>query len=282
MLKIGEFSKLSQVSIKTLRHYDDIDLLKPLQIDRFTNYRYYSIDQLPHIHRIMVLKELGLSLEQIKLMLRQDLPVGHIRGMLNLKQSEIQQRVREEQQRLRRIEFRLRMIEMEEQLPLLDVVVKELQPLYALTIRRSMRQEDMVALGLEFENVMTEHNFDLAGPVSEIRFEEDFQFGHDDVEFAWPVSSSITDRIPLKTFGTLQPKMIDGLPMVASYIVRGINPDNFADILPIFRRWIVDNEYELCPSHRLVFHRGPTEHAEYEDWIIEFQHEISLKQDDAI
>ena len=47
MLKIGEFSKLSRVSVRMLRHYDEIGLLKPAEIDRFTDYRYYREDQLP-------------------------------------------------------------------------------------------------------------------------------------------------------------------------------------------------------------------------------------------
>ena len=42
MLKIGEFSKLSRVSVRMLRHYDEIGLLKPAEIDRFTDYRYYK------------------------------------------------------------------------------------------------------------------------------------------------------------------------------------------------------------------------------------------------
>ena len=47
MLKIGEFSKLSRVSVRMLRHYDEIGLLKPAEIDTFTDYRYYREDQLP-------------------------------------------------------------------------------------------------------------------------------------------------------------------------------------------------------------------------------------------
>jgi DNA-binding transcriptional MerR regulator len=117
MLKIGEFSRLSQVTVATLHHYDEIDLLKPAQIDPFTNYRYYSVEQLSHIHRIMALKELGLSLEQIGLMLDEDVSTEQIRGMLRLKRAEIQQVVREEQQRLTRVEFRLRMIDAEDNFP---------------------------------------------------------------------------------------------------------------------------------------------------------------------
>jgi len=73
MFKIGDFSKLSRVSIKTLRFYDEKGLLKPRGVDRFTRYRYYELDQLPALYRILGLKELGFSLEQIGRLLEGDL-----------------------------------------------------------------------------------------------------------------------------------------------------------------------------------------------------------------
>ena len=92
MLKIGEFSRLSQVPVKTLRYYDEIDLFKPSGIDRFTDYRYYTLDQLSRIHSIMALKELGLSLEEVAQMLYKDLPPEQIRGMFRLKQAQVRER----------------------------------------------------------------------------------------------------------------------------------------------------------------------------------------------
>ena len=65
MLKIGEFSKLSRISVRMLRHYDEIGLLKPAQIDRFTDYRYYREDQPPTAGRIAALKEMGFSLADL-------------------------------------------------------------------------------------------------------------------------------------------------------------------------------------------------------------------------
>lgn len=59
MLKIGEFSKLTQVSVRMLRHYDEIGLLKPAEIDCFTDYRYYKEEQLPAMCRIKALKDMG-------------------------------------------------------------------------------------------------------------------------------------------------------------------------------------------------------------------------------
>jgi DNA-binding transcriptional MerR regulator len=109
--KIGEFSRISRVSVKTLRYYDEIGLLTPVRVDRFTGYRYYSADQLPRLNRTLALKDLGLSLEQIAALLDDDLPPAEIRGMLRLKRVEIQQHLEEEQARLARIEARLEQIE---------------------------------------------------------------------------------------------------------------------------------------------------------------------------
>ncbi len=66
MYKIGEFAKVSGISIRTLRFYDNIDLFKPDDIDLFTGYRYYSEERLEEIQLIMWLKDLGFSLEEIK------------------------------------------------------------------------------------------------------------------------------------------------------------------------------------------------------------------------
>ena len=93
MFRIGEFSKLSQVSVKTLRYYDQIGLLHPAEVDRFTSYRYYSTDQLHRLNRILALKDLGLSLEQIGLVLDHDLSPDELRGMLRMKQLELEQQV---------------------------------------------------------------------------------------------------------------------------------------------------------------------------------------------
>ncbi len=73
MIKIGEFSKLVQVPVATLRYYDQVGLLKPIEVDRFTGYRYYSASQLPRLHRILALKGLGFSLEQIGAVLAEGL-----------------------------------------------------------------------------------------------------------------------------------------------------------------------------------------------------------------
>ena len=65
-LKIGEFSQLMQVTVKTLRHYEQKGLLVPDEVDEWTGYRYYSIDQMQRLKTIRDLQRLGFSLDEIK------------------------------------------------------------------------------------------------------------------------------------------------------------------------------------------------------------------------
>lgn len=110
-LKIGDFARLGQVTVQTLRHYDDLGILKPSQVDPLSGYRYYELNQLPRLHRILELKDLGFSLEQITHLLDEDLPPAELHGMLRLKRAELRRQVDEGFDRLERLEARLRMIE---------------------------------------------------------------------------------------------------------------------------------------------------------------------------
>src|SRR5215468_5206438 len=107
MFRIGEFSKLVQVPVPTLRYYDQVGLLKPIQVDRFTGYRYYSASQLPQLHRILALKGLGFSLEQIGIALAEGLTPEQMRGMLRLRHAQISQQLIDVQSQLVEVEMRL-------------------------------------------------------------------------------------------------------------------------------------------------------------------------------
>ncbi len=135
MLKIGDFSKLSRASVKTLRYYDEMGLLKPLHVDNFTGYRYYSANQLPRLNRVLALKDLGFSLEQIAQVLNEDMPPAQLRGMLKLKRAEIEQQLEEDQERLARVEARLRQIEMEGEMSNYEVIIKKTEPQLVASVR---------------------------------------------------------------------------------------------------------------------------------------------------
>ena len=125
MFKIGEFSKLAQVPVATLRYYDQIELLKPSEVDRWSGYRRYSANQLPRIHRILALKGLGFSLDQIAGALDNGLSPEQMRGMLRLRHAQISQQLVDMQGQLVEVEMRLQQIEREDRLPAHDVLLKQ-------------------------------------------------------------------------------------------------------------------------------------------------------------
>src|SRR5262245_44477817 len=131
MLKIGDFSKLVQVSVRMLRHYDRLGLLRPIRIDADTGYRYYGVHQMARLNRILALKDLGLSLAQIAAVLDQPLSAEQLRGMLRLQQADLRQRVEREQARLARVDARLRLIAQEGTMSHDGVIVK---PVAAQTV----------------------------------------------------------------------------------------------------------------------------------------------------
>src|ERR1700761_3595120 len=95
MLNIGEFARLGQVSPRMLRHYDEIGMLRPERTDPSNGYRRYGARQLSRLHRILALRDLGFTLEQIREILEENPPVEQLRGMLRMRQAQIEQTVDE-------------------------------------------------------------------------------------------------------------------------------------------------------------------------------------------
>lgn len=134
MLKIRDFARLAEVSMTTLRYYDEIGLLKPIHIDPETGYRFYTMDQLPHLHRILAFKELGLGLTQIAEILDEGISPEAVQGMLRLKQAQLQQHIQAEQEQLVRIDARLRSLEQGSGLPTYEVVLKAVKPVTGVSL----------------------------------------------------------------------------------------------------------------------------------------------------
>ncbi len=152
MLKIGDFSILSRITIKTLRHYDEMGLLQPSFIDPESGYRYYSVALLPRLNRILVLKDMGFSLEQIRKMLEKDLSIDELRGMFLLRRAEQEERVREEQERLARLQARLSLIEKEKTMPN-DVLVKQVPEQWIASVRQVI--PSYPAVGMLYQEVVS-------------------------------------------------------------------------------------------------------------------------------
>src|SRR6266487_1338547 len=135
MFQIGEFSKITHVPGSLLRYYDEIGLFKPTHVDRVTGYRYYSVEQLPSLNRIMALKDLGLSLKQITRMLDKDVTTEEIRSILHQQKVQLEQTVRNEMERLHRVEIRLQQRDAEGTLVEQDILLKPLPSQLFFSVR---------------------------------------------------------------------------------------------------------------------------------------------------
>ncbi len=133
LLKIGEFARLGSVSPRTLRHYEDVGLLTPVQVDPVTGYRAYQPDQLARLNRIVALKDLGLSLAQVAQLL-DGVTAEQIHGMLALRRMQLEDAIDVQQAQLARVEARLRQIEREGTMSIDDIVRKHIPSVQVIAI----------------------------------------------------------------------------------------------------------------------------------------------------
>ncbi|MFD3520248.1 MerR family transcriptional regulator [Streptomyces sp. NPDC058653] len=124
MFTIGDFARHGRVSARMLRHYDAIGLLRPARTDPYSGYRHYTAAQLAQLNRIIALKDLGFTLQQVGEILEDRVSSDELRGMLTLRRAELEAAMAAAAATLVQVEARLRSIESEGRMPTEDVVVK--------------------------------------------------------------------------------------------------------------------------------------------------------------
>src|SRR5579859_4734473 len=136
MHTIGQFSQLTQMPIKTLRYYDAIGLLRPAYVRPGTGYRYYTADQFERLNRILVLKDLGCSLREIRDLMAENMSARCIRDMLDTKRAALEEHVARERARLVRAAARLDLLETR------DIAVREGGSWLVAAVRDTVRSHD--------------------------------------------------------------------------------------------------------------------------------------------
>ncbi|MFI9234814.1 MerR family transcriptional regulator [Streptomyces sp. NPDC053079] len=126
MFTIGDFARHGRVSVRMLRHYDAIGLLRPAHVDPFSGYRFYEAGQLARLNRVIALKDLGFTLQQVREIVDEQVGTEELRGMLRLRHAELEAAVAAATARLGQVEARLRTIESEGRMNANDVVVKRI------------------------------------------------------------------------------------------------------------------------------------------------------------
>lgn len=140
-MRIGDFARMGNVSVRAVRFYDETGLLPPLHIDSATGYRRYGPEQIARLQQIRGYQDLGFSLAQIRELLKQELPTAHLRDLLRQRQSELKRQIGDDAARLARVERQLQNLESARGRPS-PVVVRQTEDRWVISLRQKLRRYD--------------------------------------------------------------------------------------------------------------------------------------------
>ena len=268
MFRIGEFAKVARVSVKTLHHYDEIDLLKPKLVHATTGYRYYSIDQLPRLNRILALRDLGFTLNHIRSVLDEGLSSSELRGMLRLKEAELLNQIQEEQERLERVKVRLRQIEREDTQYDYDMLVKPVKPLTIASARSIIPLTDdtfqhCAQLAVAVYNWLQR----TGSPFSDRWYSLYHEIGSEshneriDIEMAVEVEPSLLTKATQFPSTQVKVRELPGTSTMACLLHHG-GYDRLWDAHIGLMSWIEASGYHSAGLYRCVYLRRPSQESE--------------------
>ena len=269
MYTIGAFAQLGGVTVRMLRHYDGLGLFVPSSVDPATGHRYYEAAQLPRLNRLVALKDLGFTLEQVGQLLDEDIAPAELRGMLRLRAAELAQRLLHDQHALDRVRARLRLIESETMMPITDVEIKTIATQRVLSLHTTVSVGDDPGVEPLFERVI-EHmeavRADRSAPIS-------WRETNEDVVHVYAGFIAPTGEVPgLK---------VVMLPEVhAASIVRRGAVHGMDEAHQALARWAEAQGYTASVERgrwRELYLE--TDDNDYSDWLIEVQLELTDNAD---
>jgi DNA-binding transcriptional MerR regulator len=275
-----------------LRHYDALGLLKPVEVDHLSGYRFYALEQLPRLNRILALKDLGLSLEQIShLLQREELSAVELRGMLSMRQAELERELREGRDRLSRVAARLRRIEREDEPSPYEVVLKKAAPQTVVSARTIVpKLSDMPTYRCAlYEDLygwleMSGAEPRLAAPELALYHVEEFVERDVDMEVAVVVGYGNPPGNVPPGFGCglARPlvRELPAVPEVASVVHRGALWD-VPDALAALFAWAGENGYASAGPYREIHFWRENELAEKPDGLRSVVLEMQLPVEKA-
>jgi effector-binding domain-containing protein len=248
MIRIGDFSRIGRISVKALRYYDEIGLLKPVSVDQFTGYRYYSADQLPKLNYIGALKDMGLSLEEIATLINNSLTPQQMRDIFILKKGELRQRLSEEQRRLEQVERLLVQIEKEGTMPDYNVILKNTEPQIVASMRGTLPTYGDVGefYGEIFKFLAKKLIFKPSGYPMLICYDTEYKERDVDVAVLVPIKKMVTGSDKVKVYE------LPGLEEAACVIHKG--PYNtVSEGYGALMAWMEKNGYEPDGPDREIY-----------------------------
>jgi DNA-binding transcriptional MerR regulator/effector-binding domain-containing protein len=282
VFRIGDFSRIARVSCRLLRYYDGIGLLKPASIDRDSGYRYYSAAQLPMLNRILVLKELGLSLDEIVRVVQSSASPAQLRALLNARRSEIERSLAAEQERLRQLETRIAQLDSGGELIADDVIVRSDPAQWLLSTRQLLpsfaaaREVISAVVRLAKKSIAS----DRLGPLLAIAHASEFEPDQLDVEVGFIVRSQSQDSVSDTGGTTLTLRELPATQRLATCVRIGL-PEHAHLITGKIGAFVEANGYQLAGPSRELFLQSPRLDRMAES-VVEMQFPIEKNQENGV
>ena len=274
MFRIGEFAQIGRVSGRQLRYYDRLGLLQPLHTDAQTGYRYYSARQLPRLNRILALKSLGFSLDQIGKMIDGEVSPEALRGMLSVKKAQVEQSLAAEQARLRQIESRILQIEEQGALRDYDVVVRSeaAQPFLSVRHRCPDMDEGVRLLQLVvhqgIRQIRAAHRNQLT-----VVAHSDFEDEELDLEVGFTLTRPTNEAVRLPGDLEMSLRELEAVETMATLVRTGPNYQSHL-AYGALGVWMEANDCRIDGPCREVFLETPFADPAKEDTVMEIQFPI--------
>lgn len=267
-MKIGEFARLGSLSIRMLRHYDDIGLLKPWRVDALTGYREYSARQLHQLRHIQTLRDLGFTLEETRTLLHSDLSSQDFAALLHAKREELRQQIVGATARLARLDVRLLALGQEHDMPDFEVHLKPIPPLLVASVSDPALQVPNEMGGLDI-SAMYDRLYRIV-PLAErllpqINLWTDSTDGPPHAEVTQVLSRPIEEAEDVRVY------TLPALPNVAALTYRGhYASEGMTDAFAALHGWVETSGHREIGPTRQVF-LGPAEPGAIDRFEIELQ-----------
>lgn len=270
MFRIGEFSRIGRVTIDTLRHYDALGLLKPAKVDPFTGYRYYTTRQLQSLNRIIALKEVGFSLEEVARILRDEPTTDELRGMLKAQLAVAENAIDAAQLRRERILTRLNYLNREENMPAFEVTLKSVDLLTVAAIRETVPAIEQIPQrwGEMFQAIAgwVAANKLPSGPAMTIYHNESYTRENIDTECAFVIRNTEIEKIAMPTSPIIVRQM-QAVPQMATTVVADYRIEGLEPAYNAIGQWIGDHGYYIVGALRELYYGSPADN----DYTAEIQ-----------
>lgn len=272
MLKIGDFSKMSRISIRMLRHYDEIGLLKPEEVDDFTGYRYYDESQLIQAGRIQALKNMGFGLTSIREIMKVYSDAEELGHFLTIQRKELEAQAVQIRERLLLLDSTIQWLRKDGTMMGYDVSLKTMPELYVASVKQvipTYADEGMLW------NIMMEEtkgmHMQYGNPSYGMAVYHDGEFKEHDVTVE--VQQSV-----LGTYMDTEHVKYKKIPstLIASVTFKG-RYEQISQVNEAVAKWISDNGYEYGGLSFNIYHVSPQSAQNPEEYVTEVCYPVRKK-----